>query len=182
MGTKKHSESIGSCESGSAFGFISEDRGLNDCRHEVEANSGDIMPGGGYLPFEDGSAQDETDTIACANGKPIRREEETAEIVNGRLKRDTVAVCEDCGCSNEVCTCANDNAEVEEKDDIGDSDIGPNRTDLGIRNETLEDLKGISGKNSEDASYDVHLDDEEKFEVYLETLKSRESSLRFVKI
>ena len=55
--------------------------------------------------------------------------------------------------------------------------------DIAVHDETMRDLKSVldqGGSISTDVSYELKLNEDEKIEIYLETLKSRETALRYV--
>ena len=168
-------DSVNSYESGSAFDFISDDQDLEDDGQSTETRSEKIINDDGivlvssYFSNENEDAQDKSGET---------RENEIAEKMVLDVK---ATVTEEKQLPGDV-DIDNGGARTEKQRGAEKPDMPSSRRELGIRNETLEDLEGVIGNDSDDVSYDVQLDEEEKFEVYLETLKSREKSLRLVTI
>jgi len=172
-------ESTSSFGSGSAFGFISDDQVPKDITHEPEntseqnISSDEIKQLSNDLPLESQFTQKGAEQTPVAReqpsvGRDMKAEKGELDIIVSNDKTDEVS--DD--------TCYDESKIGGENEAGGDPDSQANRSDLEIRSQTLEDLKGIIGQNLEDVSYDVSLNEDEKFELYVETLKSREKSLR----
>ena len=182
-GRNNRKESTSSFGSGSAFGFISDDQVPKDITHEPEntseqnISSDEIKQLSNDLPLESPFTQKGAEQTPVAReqpsvGRDMKAEKGELDIIVSNDKTDKV--------SDDTCY---DKSKIGGENEAGgDPDSQANRSDLEIRSQTLEDLKGIIGQNLEDVSYDVSLNEDEKFELYVETLKSREKSLRLVHI
>ena len=176
-GRDSRKDSTSSYGSSSAFGFISDDRAPEDIVHEAESTSEQTISSemSNYLPLESSCAHDGVEQTPVVRERPsvggdtVAGKDESAIIVS-KSKRNNVSD-DYCGDESKI------GGGIEAG---GDPDSRANRSDIEIQSQTLEDLKGIIGQNLEDVSYDVSLDEDEKFELYVETLKSREKSLRLV--
>ena len=74
-------------------------------------------------------------------------------------------------------------SSLESKETTGNVKTKEGDTTVSIHDETMRDLKNVldqDGSIPTDVSYELKLNEEEKIEIYLETLKSRETALRYV--
>lgn len=182
-------ESISSYESGSLFDFISDNhesgkssKNENPLVRDVSKKNGDSFDKNEHLSVKNIDAKDDSDVNVKDNHEKYSLETPDTQNETNKIHDDTTEELSDLKYPKETVITAEESSHIDMNSGGEETSETPeNKNDIEIRNETLQDLEGIleiSGHDVSMASYDLHLDEEEKFEVYLETLKSREASLK----
>lgn len=181
-------ESLSNREGGSVFGFIADD-------HASEELKGSNTETEEKLRTTEYSVGECSAFVDGANEKRINDSTQKAEDMVADNGKENDGHCLPLTGNGEFEVC-----EAEQiAEDLINTDYSAGRSDItkgtdesegaisgsrvGMRHESLQELEDVLENNGNESSsvpvsYDLQLDEEEKFEVYLETLKSRETALR----
>ena len=188
-GRNNRKESVSSYESGSVFDFIADDKDSAECKKEMTGENGEEV-----VKIRDNLQ--ERDDGGCVGGQlhidaTVEVKEQPNEAgkdvgkhkvaTNEGIQHEMMEREETRKANNDNFSLNDDEEDINsEDDDAAEANIKTKDEKIGgeIRSETFQDLKDVLEKEQNDVTYEVQLDDEEKFEVYLETLKSREKALR----